>query len=150
MTINREFSEQMKVYLTEEEKTEHSQSMAKAFQELNDLREQLKEAQADYKSKITAREAHLSREATLVSNGYEYRGIRCKWMMSTPSSNEKTLHRLDTGAVVRVVAMSDEDSQSVLDFADESDGASTETPPQPHEADSSCTYNLNPPEEKTY
>jgi hypothetical protein len=83
----------------------------------NLLEQQENEAKAvakQLKAKCDQTAAKVQEISTKISNGYEYRNVRCVVKYDTPKAGQKTVTRLDTDTVVEVCDMSMAEMQMPL------------------------------------
>lgn len=81
---------------------------------LAETEKQKADAMKAFKDRIEGHEVETVRLARLVHNGYEYRDVECAIEYNSPNIHEKTFARMDTGEVVRIVAMTPDECQEDL------------------------------------
>lgn len=103
--------------LTGQEIGDKARFVAISMQEYSKLEEEAKESAAEFKSRLKGIRERMDKESECVSTGIEHRGVQCIWEFY-PARGEKELIRLDTGDVVQVKRMSDEELQVALPMMD--------------------------------
>ncbi|MGH7486322.1 MAG: hypothetical protein ACREMY_12095 [bacterium] len=106
--------EYLPVQYTMAERLDLAEQLARAAQSSQDLDDQKKANDAEYKEASEAVKLALKRLTRKLTQGNEMRNVNCKWLLEFPTSREKTLVRLDTGEQVRVMPMQDHDFQEEL------------------------------------
>jgi hypothetical protein len=92
------------VTLTDKETLEKAKELAKAQEDVASLEDQAKSAAATFKDKTTMTKATINILSRAISNGYEYRAVRCRWDYEW-AAGVKKLVRLDTLEIVRTDAI---------------------------------------------
>lgn len=105
--------ESLPVTLTEDEIMEAARSLVSALTSLRTAEEDKKEADANFNSEIKTHRGTSEKLRQLISNGYEYREVECRWDMYNDRGIKKLI-RMDTGEVVRQADMTDADFQAKL------------------------------------
>jgi hypothetical protein len=109
--------EYLPVRYTDPERMDIAEQLGRAAQAQGDLEDQKKAQDAEYKESLEAVKLQIKRLSRKLGAGSEMRNVQCKWLLEDPTSKEKTLVRLDTGEVVRVLPMQDHDFQETLPIA---------------------------------
>jgi outer membrane murein-binding lipoprotein Lpp len=104
---------------SEKETLELASKLATRNNDVKTLEEDKKRVTSDFKAKIDAASADISLLSSKVSNGYEYRDIKCGVKFHAPADGMKQLVRMDTGEVVATEEMNDIEKQAVLAFEEE-------------------------------
>ena len=99
---------------TEVEMKEKASELSLALQRKERAEMDQKAAQAQFKERIEAQSNIISRVSREYQAGYEYRDIECSVEFHYPSVGSKRITRLDTGEVVRELAMQGEELQENL------------------------------------
>lgn len=97
------------------ERLDLAEQLARAAQSRQDAEDQKKAKDAEHKDTLEGLNLSIKRLTRKLTTGSEMRNVPCKWLLEDPTANEKTLVRLDTGEVVRVVQMQDHDRQLAID-----------------------------------
>lgn len=105
--------ESLRVKLTEKEQIEYSKQLAKHINDLQDKENKKKETVKIIDGEIAVCKAQINILSLKISNGYEYRAVECSWCIREPEGH-KTLYRDDTGEIVRIVKLSQDDLQRKL------------------------------------
>jgi hypothetical protein len=87
-----------------------------ALRQLDDDRKRVAD---EWKSKISTSEAHINNLSNKVSTGYEYRDVDCEMTYDDPKSGQKTIRRLDSGEIVKVMRMDPNEMQEELPIDEE-------------------------------
>lgn len=109
--------EYLPVRYTDPERMDIAEQLGRAAQSQGDLEDQKKAQDAEHKEALEAVKLQIKRLSRKLASGSEMRNVMCKWLLEDPTPKEKTLVRLDTGEVVRVVPMQDHDFQEELPIA---------------------------------
>ena len=117
----------LKYAWTPEEIKAKGAELAQVTREIGELEDDAKRVNADFKAKITARAATAITLSNDITTGYTMRNVMVEMKMDTPTGDKKTVKRLDTGDVLGVENMSEDEKQEILDF----EKASTPEPPAP-------------------
>jgi hypothetical protein len=106
--------------LTQEERNEHSHTLAQSIQELAQLEDRKKSLVKQLDAEIAEKKAVINKESSIVKDGKEYREILCEWYLDEPKKGKKTLVRTDVAfvgtGIVSTYDMSGEDTQSLITF----------------------------------
>ncbi|MFH1953144.1 MAG: hypothetical protein ABIL06_16190 [Pseudomonadota bacterium] len=105
--------EHLKCVLTEKEIKECGLSLALANSSVTDLDAQKKKFNDQIKADISGHEATISKMASMIQNGYEYRQVECAIEKDFDSKVIRII-RLDTGEVVRETTMTADELQEKL------------------------------------
>ncbi len=106
--------EYLRYDFTPEEFLEHCRKLSRVNQELARFEEEKKRITASLASDQKDKQASVSAQSSLVSNGYEYRNVNCEIRFHDPEKGKKTLVRLDTGEVVKTSFMDGAEMQEPL------------------------------------
>ena len=128
-------SEYLKYTFTPAERTDNARMLARKTQALSELELRKKRLAADIKAEQETAEAEVQRLARFVNDEYDYRIIDCEFTLHTPRTGLKTLVRLDTGEIVKEVAMTTDEMQQQLPFEEQVEGPPAEGPEEPIEID---------------
>ena len=111
-----ETSEFLRYDFTPTEFMEHARILGRLNQELARSEERKKSVTAELAADVKRHQDEVSNQSQLVSNGYEYRDIKCEIQYHVPEKGKKTIIRIDTGEIVRVAFMTGQDMQEAFDF----------------------------------
>lgn len=103
----------LKCQFTREEKEGFSSDLAQKLQALEQLRIHKKQIVKSADSDIAETETEIKKLATFVKDGYEFRMVDCECTYDYTLTT-KIITRLDTGEVVRKVAMTAAELQRTL------------------------------------
>lgn len=106
--------EYLPVRYTGPERLDLAEQLARASQAKGDAEDQKKAQDAEYKEQLEGLNLAIKRLSRKLTSGHEMRNVPCKWILEDPTPKEKTLVRLDTGEIVRVIPMQDRDFQETL------------------------------------
>lgn len=112
-TIRRETNKTLQVKLTDEDKLKLGDQMARALSMFNDAEERRKAMTAQLKAESEQHRAEAARLGVVLSNGYEYRDIRCEVERDMEKGRMKVT-RLDTGEVIEDRALRGDERQGEL------------------------------------
>jgi hypothetical protein len=84
------------------------------------VEDQFKSIKGEWDYRIKALTAHISSLSNKTSMGFETREIECELTLNDPI-NKKTLRRLDTGEVVWIHDLTNEEKQRTLEFSEQSE-----------------------------
>lgn len=104
----------LKYTFTPEEITEKSKLLAHECRLLAEAEDEKKEVASQIKARIDTHSATISRLASDVNNGYEYRNVDVRLVQNTPVQGKKTIVRADSGEAIAVEAMTAEELQLTL------------------------------------
>lgn len=93
--------------------------MAEAAGLLEQQKDEAKAVATQLKAKCDATAARLTEASTKITNGYEYRQVRCVVKYDTPKTGQKTTIRTDLDQVVEVAEMSLAEMQLPLELESE-------------------------------
>ncbi len=106
--------------LTQEERNDHSHTLAQSIQELAQLEDRKKSLVKQLDAEIAEKKAVINKESSIVKDGKEYREVLCIWELDSPKKGKKQLFRTDSAfvgtGVVATYDMSGEDTQSLIAF----------------------------------
>lgn len=89
-------------------------SMARYSVEKQNLEEQFEVVKMDFKHKLEAIDASIRTLTRNITKRSHYENVDCIYVLEEPTHAEKTLVRMDTGEVVRVLPMDPRDYQDSL------------------------------------
>ena len=98
-------AEYLRYDFTKPEKRENAHDLARKTQYVDEIELRKKRLTADLKAEAETAASEVQRLARFVHDEHDYRMIDCEWEMNTPKNGRKWLVRLDTGEVVKEVAM---------------------------------------------
>jgi hypothetical protein len=119
---DREFTQQLRVDLTDHELTEKAREQARKQNTLDQEEIDKKRASSEFANRIKAIKADLSRLAYTVDTGYELREVQCVQFFDRPEKGKKSTIRIDTKEVVSVEDMSPADRQMSLPIEESTNG----------------------------
>lgn len=122
-----ETSRMLRIQYTDAERLELGKKLAEEHAELRGVNSDFDRVKANFKSKITSKEANIEDLSNKVSTGYHIADVKCKWVMRNPDALHKTLYRLDTGDSVETVDMVTEDFQAEMELNPPEEGPLTPT-----------------------
>jgi Trp operon repressor len=106
--------------LTQDERNDHSHTLAQSIQELAQLEDRKKSLVKQLDAEIAEKKAIINKESGIVKEGKEYRDILCEWYLNQPTKGKKQLVRTDGAfkghGIVATYDMSGEDTQALLKF----------------------------------
>jgi len=108
--------EYLPVKFTEDELRGFSRDLARKVQELASAQDEKKAAMSQFNTRVTAAESEINDLSRKINNGYEHRNVEVEVKLHTPAAAQKTFTRVDTGEVLRVVAMTQTEMQENLPF----------------------------------
>ena len=100
--------------LTDDESNTKGKSLAMMHTKLEVLEQQKKSFNDEIKSKVASVEAEIAILSQQIGSGIEHRDVPCHWRFDSPQPGDKTLIREDTGEIVRVEEMTDDDKQAEM------------------------------------
>ena len=110
----------LKVPLTNEQRTEMSDQIAQAVEEVAEGQNELKFVSTEIKARIQSSEAKLRELANKIRAGYEMKPVDCVQTMDY-SNGSVIVHRRDTGERVSERAMTAEERQPELPIEEKKD-----------------------------
>lgn len=111
-------SEYLKYDFTPAERQENARTLARKTQALAEIEMRKKRLTADLKAEQETAEATVQQLARFVNDEYDYRMIECEVKLHSPRTGMKELIRLDTGEIVKELAMNTAEMQENLPFED--------------------------------
>jgi hypothetical protein len=111
-----ETSRMLRVVYTDKARLELGKKLADEYAELRQVNSDFDRIKAEYKSKITSREATIEDLSNKVSTGFELVAVKCRWEMDQPEQGKKELIRLDTFEVIETGPMTTADLQSDMEL----------------------------------
>lgn len=122
--------EWLPVTYTTAQRLQLSEKLARAVQSLEDAEDRKKARDAEHKELVQRLELERKSLARRINLGHEMQNTECKWILDDPTHGEKTLVRMDTGEIVRVVPMQSQDYQeSILETPAPTETLVLEPPP---------------------
>lgn len=115
------------VRYTSAERLDLADKLARCCQSIGDAEDQKKARDAEHKELIARLELERKSLSRRINTGHEMRNTECKWILEDPTPHEKTLVRLDTGEIVRIVPMGSFDYQQELPIQPTASGEMPET-----------------------
>lgn len=103
---DRNIEIQLRYQFTDKELLELGKKMAEAANLLNQQEEEAKAVAKQLKAKCDQTAARLTEASTKITNGYEYRSVKCVVKFDTPKTGQKSTIRQDTLEIVDVCEMS--------------------------------------------
>ena len=104
----------LQVPYTHDELLDLAEKLARAGAEKERLEEIFEVQRLDFKHQFEALESTMRDLVRKIGRRSQWQNVQCTWILETPSADEKTLVRMDTGEVVKTVPMSDHDYQDRL------------------------------------
>ena len=101
---------------TPEEIVEKANDLANENQRKNRLEAEKKSAMSSFKSRIDEVDARIATLSQDIPNGYCNEWVLCDVAFNTPQPGFKTITRPDSGEIIRVSPMTDEDFQTEMEF----------------------------------
>ena len=118
----------LKVIYTEDELKEFAGRLARATTELGEAEEQKKAIMAQFKERIESARLDTLALSRNITTGYAMKYVDCVLHMDSPKVGDVTIIRTDTGEIVRVRPMTEEECQFKFDFDKQFDAGATATP----------------------
>lgn len=106
--------EYLRYEFSEEELKERAKTLAMNVQRQGQTTEEQKAAQAQFKERLERFTAEIGKLSRDINNGWEMRNIECRVRYNLPVPGTKSIVRLDTGELVREMAMSRSEMQENL------------------------------------
>jgi hypothetical protein len=106
-------SRELKVELTEKEKLEYGQKVARECQLLAGCEEEKAEASSGFTARIKVHKAEINSLSTVLQQGYEYRQVKCERIIDYKKGTLVVI-RLDTGEVVQERELNEAEKQRNL------------------------------------
>ncbi len=122
----KRYEEFLKCDYTKDEMLEMGHDLSRASQSRRSLEQQKKQIDAQLKGQIEEQNTAIERLSNAIFNGCEWRNVECRVELDTPSTGRKRIVRIDTGEEVRIILMTDEDRQLVMDLQNEAETGATE------------------------
>jgi hypothetical protein len=104
----------LKYLFTVDELREIASNLARECRELEQLEFEKKQVVSDFKAKIDAHNAQVSKLSAHINNGHEYRYIECSVFLNDPTPGKRTVIRIDNNETVAVEDMPKEEMQEDL------------------------------------
>jgi hypothetical protein len=108
--------EYLKVEFTHDEIHEMGSQLAQTTKTINELENDKKAVNADFKAKIEGQSAVSQSLSTKIQNGFEYRHVECEVRYNDPTTGMKTTVRKDSGEVLRKESMTTDEMQLELEL----------------------------------
>ena len=102
--------------LNTDEKLAFSEQLARANQDFIELTADKVQVAADFKARMTAREAEIGRLSGILNNGYENRQIEVVIHYNEPIAGQRQEVRTDTGEVIHEGPMNEDELQEEFDM----------------------------------
>lgn len=109
--------EWLQVRYTMAERLDLAEKLARCQASIEQAEDQKKATDAQHKDLVTRLETERRSLTRKLTAGGEMRNVDCTWLLGDPTPSEKTLVRLDTGEVVRIVPMIGTDFQEEIPAA---------------------------------
>lgn len=109
-------TEFLKYVFSEEELRQFAKELARQSTMAAEAQEEKKAVVAQYSERIASCQTNISKLSRFINNGYEHRNIDCSVLFHAPTQGSKTITRVDTGEIVKIVAMSQDELQETLAF----------------------------------
>jgi len=122
-------TEYLRYDFTVPEQRENARTLARKTQALDEIDARRKRLMADLKAEEEAALAEVQKLARWVHDEYDYRMIDCECLLNTPRNGLKRLVRLDTGEVLKEVAMVSTELQENLPFEESHEEPAPEAAP---------------------
>lgn len=114
----RDLTRQLPCILTDEEKLNLGQEVGKESQELQEATDRKKEVTAQLTAEVESHRAAVQRLGSLLSNGFEYRPVKCEMRIDRKKDLVVTT-RTDTGEVIERRPLRPSEMQNSLDLEGE-------------------------------
>lgn len=108
--------EKLRYRFSPPEHLQNAESLAAKLDEVAEMKKEHEAIKADLKEREKRLESEIGRYTRLVRDQFEMRDIQCRWDYCRPTTEQKTLVRLDTNEDVREERMLDHERQEVLKF----------------------------------
>ena len=112
---NKKIKMNLQYKFTKEELLDLGRTLGESQLALRQLDDDRKMVVDEWKAKISSQEATINDLSNKTSSGYEYRNIECSVTYDVPVKGQKTIMRLDSGDVVKIMEMDDAEKQGELD-----------------------------------
>ena len=119
----RKYEEFLKCDYSPAEMAEMATDLARSNQCRGSLEQQKKQIDSQLKSQIEEQNTIIGRLSSALVSRCEWRNVECRVELDTPGKGRKRIVRLDTGEEVRVILMTDEDRQMVMDLQEKAEAA---------------------------
>lgn len=103
---------------TNPERMQLGRDLAEAMTRSSQVDSDLTRVKTDFKARLSALESEMHSLRDKINTGYEIRDVECEWRFDDPKPNQKSLVRIDTGTVVEVQPMSEQEKQVELPFGE--------------------------------
>jgi hypothetical protein len=90
-------TEERKFFLSQEEKSQRGEDLARCYQKLAELRSGLAELKLEYKTAMQAVERAIDQYSQAINNGYEYRTVDLQNKMFGDTVLEEVGDRINSG-----------------------------------------------------
>lgn len=95
----------VRVMLTEAEALKHGRNQSRLLQQIERLKEDLKQVKAQYKAKEEKLLAEVKIETQAINNNYIFKDVECEVRFNDPTNGQKSIVRNDTGELVTIEMM---------------------------------------------
>jgi hypothetical protein len=96
------------------EQADNAQILAKSLAKIGKLNLELVAVKSQFKSQIDAEKAVADQMTLNLNQGYEYRDVVCEVRFNEPVDGKKSIFRTDSGELVEVRKMSDEELEDLF------------------------------------
>jgi hypothetical protein len=131
--IKRRGSQILKVEYNDKEIGDRAQELARLTCDLARQREARKERMAEFNADIKDTEKMIGSVSRKITDRGEHRSVAIEWTFDDPTTGRKTKRRLDTGATLETIEMTEDDKQARL-FDEENDQDDQEKQDEPADA----------------
>lgn len=104
----------LEVRLTEKELKAASKELAEALNKKNSIENDLETYKAQKKAEVTAQDAIIQKNMSLVNSEKEFRLVECRLEYDFDKKGIKSYFRLDNGELVRTEQITNEERQRLL------------------------------------
>lgn len=112
----RRIKKSLKCKFTDAEVLQLGRDLAEKTEQYGQLEADKKQVTKDFDAKLAEVDAQIRSASGKVQCGYEYRSIDCTETFGEPDAAKKTVRRLDSGDIVEVRELTDEEKQRHLNF----------------------------------
>jgi hypothetical protein len=111
--MSRKWQETLKVIITEDEKKQIGQDLAKLNLHVSDLERDKADIVKRFAADISSAKLDIDKKSTILFNGYDYRQVDVIAEENIKKKEVKDI-RLDTGEIIRVRPMNEKELQNNL------------------------------------
>ena len=115
--IRKEFTQSLKVALTQKEILEAGETMADSQRELSQAEGELTSIKAQFKSRIEAADVKIKLNANLIRDKFEFRPVKCERVLDFKKEVVSEI-RLDSGETVHSRPMKESEKQMTMEGID--------------------------------